>query len=180
MLLILIGVGRGSKNSPPFGRFAGAFLTAKDANDAKEMPGEVEPRPPSQAIIHPSSFAPSRLGLRFWNDLFLRKGAKAQRKVGGILLLLTPLAVALGGRKTGRIGVYCQDDAKKQRLSLDSGITLLSRRYILPAVPLRAWSSRASCAGDPFALARPSPLPICSYAPPTADASSCRWRLPAC
>ena len=37
MLLILIGVGRGSKNSPPFGRFDGTFLTAKDAKDAKEM-----------------------------------------------------------------------------------------------------------------------------------------------
>jgi hypothetical protein len=39
MLLILIGGGRGSKNSPPFGRYDGANLTAKDAKDAKEMRG---------------------------------------------------------------------------------------------------------------------------------------------
>ena len=88
--------------------------------------------------------------------------------------------VALGGRKTGRIGFNCHDEAKKQRLAWDSGITLLSRRYILPAVPLRARSPRAPCAGDRFTLEWPSPLPTCSSAPPPADASSCRWRLPAC
>jgi hypothetical protein len=36
MLLILIALGRGSKNPPPFGAFQGN-LTAKDAKDAKEI-----------------------------------------------------------------------------------------------------------------------------------------------